>query len=98
MVAFELFVVILTALVLIVKAYTTQDIAKTRERLAEQETEGKKLKGQLKILQFESAPVTLQLNEVEKVLVSQNQQILGLQTEVGKIADDNEKLKAKARK
>jgi septal ring factor EnvC (AmiA/AmiB activator) len=96
--AFELFVIILTALVLIVKAYTTRDITKTRERLAEAETESKKTRGQLKILQFETAPVTLQLNDLEKTLSSQNQQILGLQTELGKIADDNEKLKAKARK
>ena len=94
--AFELFVVILTALVLIVKAYTTRDIATTREQLAE--AESKKTRGQLKILQFETAPVTIQLNELQKVLTSQNKQILGLQTELGKIADDNEKLKAKARK
>ena len=96
--AFELFVVILTALVLIVKAYTTRDIATTREQLAEAETESKKTRGQLKILQFETAPVTIQLNELQKVLTSQNKQILGLQTELGKIADDNEKLKAKTRK
>ncbi len=31
-------------------------------------------------------------------LPSQKQQILGLHTELGKFADDNEKLKAKARK
>ena len=54
---FELFVLILTVLVLIVKAYTARDIAKMRERLAEEETEGKKTREQLKILQFETAPV-----------------------------------------
>jgi septal ring factor EnvC (AmiA/AmiB activator) len=95
---FEIFVLVLAVLVLIVKGYTTRDLAKARERLAEQETESKRLRGQLKVIQFERAPITNQLKELGKTLSSQNNQILEMQTQLGKIADENTQLKEKSGK
>ena len=76
----------------------TRDLAKARERLAEQETESKRLRGQLKVIQFERAPITNQLKELGKTLSSQNNQILEMQTQLGKIADENTQLKEKSGK
>ena len=92
---FEMFVLIMGILVLLVKTYTTRDLASARERLAEEQTDSKRIRGQLKVIKFERAPITLQLKEQEKRLNSQNQQILAAQTQLGKIADETTKLKEK---
>ena len=96
--AFEIFVVIMALLVLIVKGYTTRDLASARERLSEQETESRRIRGQLKVIQFERAPILNQLSVLEKTLSSQDKEILAMQTQLGKIADENTKLKAKSGK
>ncbi|HAA76746.1 TPA: hypothetical protein DCE37_16675 [Candidatus Latescibacteria bacterium] len=90
---FEIFVLIMTVMVILVEAYTSRDLAKARERLAEEETEGKRVRGQLKVLQFERAPIAKQLNDLEKTLNSQNHQILAMQTQLGEVAEENVKLK-----
>ena len=90
-----MFVLIMGILVLLVKTYTTRDLASARERLEEEKTDSKRIRGQLKVTQYEWAPITLQLKEQEKLLSSQNQAILAAQTQLGKIADENTKLKAK---
>jgi septal ring factor EnvC (AmiA/AmiB activator) len=81
--AFEIFVITMAVLVLLVKSYTGRDLAKARERLAEAETDSKRIKGQLKIIQFERAPISHQLSELEKTLSSQNREILAIQTQLG---------------
>ncbi|MBS13065.1 MAG: hypothetical protein CME19_15835 [Gemmatimonadetes bacterium] len=95
---FEIFVLIMTVMVILVEAYTSRDLAKARERLAEEEAEGKRVRGQLKVLQFERAPIAKQLNDLEKTLNSQNHQILAMQTQLGEVAEENVKLKESSEK
>lgn len=95
---FEIFVLIMTVMVILVEAYTSRDLAKARERLAEEEAEGKRVRGQLKVLQFERAPIAKQLNDLEKKLNSQNHQILAMQTQLGEVAEENVKLKESSEK
>ena len=95
---FEIFVLIMALLVILVKGYTSRDLAKARERLVEEETEGKRIRGQLKVMQLERAPLAKQLTEIERTLVSQNQQILAMQTELGEIATENSTLRENAGK
>ncbi len=54
----------------------------------------KPIKGQLEILQFERAPIVKLLLDLERALASQNKEIVGIQTQLGKITDENAKLKA----
>ena len=95
---FEIFVLVMALIVIIAKGYTSRDLAKARERLAETDTDTKRLKGQLKVVQFERAPLAKQLTELEKTLVSQDKQILAMQTQLGKIADENAKMKENIKK
>ncbi len=88
----------MTVMVILVEAYTSRDLAKARERLAEEEAEGKRVRGQLKVLQFERAPIAKQLNDLEKTLNSQNHQILAMQTQLGEVAEENVKLKESSEK
>ena len=95
---FEIFVLIMSVMVILVEAYTSRDLAKARERLAEEEAEGKRVRGQLKVLQFERAPIAKQLNDLGKTLNSQNHQILAMQTQLGEVAEENVKLKESSEK